>query len=464
MSDFLQEYAAYCDTHGRPDRLELMLCDLNAVLRGKWLPGNDEKKLAEGGVRLPPHSTYAPPNILGEEVEATGLGIIVGDPDGRIVPVPGSLKPVPPWAEGHVAQVQVEMLDPDTGEISQLSPRVQLANVVKRFADRGGLNPVLATELEFYLFKPPRSDLDAAPEPPDRSPMAQNYDLEVLERTQGILDAILDASAAQGGLATDTLIAEYGPGQFEINFHHTDDVMEAADTALLFRRLVRGVARAHGMEATFMPKPYAGFPGNGLHAHVSVVDTDGKNIFDHDGEGVSDTLKAAVGGVLSTMRDAQALFAPHMNSYRRFQPMSFAPPSAPPDWGGFDNRAAGGVRLPETKGGPGARLEHRISGADANPPYLAIAAILGGGMLHGLDTTPDLPPLPLDDPNSVRAQRLTATWRQAVEAFEASPPFIEDLLGGARYRDVYAAVRHDEIVKLANEISQVEYRTYLGRL
>ena len=448
MSDFLQEYAAYCDTHGRPDRLELMLCDLNAVLRGKWLPGNDEKKLAEGGVRLP-HSTYAP-NILGEEVEATGLGIIVGDPDGRIVPIPGTLKPVP-WAEGHVAQVQVEMLDPDTGELSQLSPRVRLAEVVKRFADRG-LNPVLATELEFYLFKP-RSDLDAAPEPPDRSPMAQNYDLEVLERTQGILDAILDAAAVQG-LATDTLIAEYGPGQFEINFHHTDDVMEAADTALLFRRLVRGVARAHGMEATFMPKPYSDFPGNGLHAHVSVVDAEGKNIFDHDGDGVSDTLKAAVGGVLTTMRDAQALFAPHMNSYRRFQPMSFAPSA--PDWG-FDNRAAG-VRLPETKG-PGARLEHRISGADANP-YLAVAAILGG-MLHGLNTTPDLP-LPLDDPNAVRAQRLTATWRQAVEAFEASP-FIKDLLG-ARYRDVYAAVRHDEIVKLANEISQVEYRTYLGRL
>jgi len=447
-SDFLNEYAAYCDKHGRPERLELMLCDINAVLRGKWLPGNDEKKLSEGGVRLP-HSTYAA-NILGEEVEATGLGIIVGDPDGRVIPIPGSLKPVP-WAEGHMAQVQVEMLDPDTGEISQLSPRVQLANVLKRFTDRG-LNPVLATELEFYLFKP-RANLDAAPEPPDNSPMAQNFDLEVLERRQGILDAILDACEVQG-LDTDTLIAEYGPGQFEINFHHTDDVMAAADTALLFRRLVRGVARSHGLEATFMPKPYSAYPGNGLHAHVSVVDAEGRNIFDHDGEGVSDTLKAAVGGVLDTMRESQALFAPHLNSYRRFQPMSFAPSA--PDWG-FDNRAAG-VRLPETKG-PGARLEHRISGADANP-YLAIAAILGG-MLHGLDTTPDLP-LPLDDPNSTRAPRLTATWRQAVETFETSP-FIEDLLG-PRYRDIYAAVRHDEIVKLANEVSHVEYRTYLGRL
>ncbi len=106
----------------------------------------------------------------------------------------------------------------------------------------------------------------------------------MLERTQDILDDILKASELQG-LATDTLIAEYGPGQFEINFHHTDDVMWAADTALLFKRLVRGVARTHGMEATFMAKPYADFPGNGMHVHASVVDRDGKNVFDDGTDG-----------------------------------------------------------------------------------------------------------------------------------------------------------------------------------
>ncbi len=447
MQNFRDEYAAYVTKHGRPDRLELMLCDLNAVLRGKWLPGDDEAKLADGAVRLP-ISTYAP-NILGEEVEATGLGIIVGDPDGRIVPIPGTLKPVP-WAASHVAQVQVEMLDPDTQELSQLSPRQQLKNMVTRFHDRG-LTPVLATELEFYLFKP-RDDMEAGPTPPDRSPTAQNYDLEVLERTQGFLDDVLAASKVQG-LPTDTLIAEFGPGQFEINFHHTDDVLAAADTGVWFRRLVRGVARKHGMEATFMAKPYAGFPGNGMHVHASLVDTDGKNIFDAGGK-VSDTLKAAVGGVLDTMRDAQAIFAPHMNSYRRFQPNSFAPSA--PDWG-FDNRAAA-VRLPEIKG-PGARLEHRISGADVNP-YLAITAILGG-MLHGLDNAPALP-MPLDDPAASPAAPLTDNWSAAVERFAASD-FIRDTFG-ERYQSIYTNVRRDEISQLTTEISQVEYRTYLGRL
>jgi len=446
MSEFLDEYAEFVAAHGRPERVELMLCDLNAVLRGKWLPGDDEAKLAEGAVRLP-LSTYAP-NILGEEVESTGLGIVAGDPDGRIVPVAGTLKPMP-WARKNAVQVQVEMLGPD-GQIPYLSPRARLADMLARFHARG-LNPVLATELEFYLFQP-RARPEDAPIPPAHSPSAQNYDLEVLEKHQAVLDDILAAAQAQS-IPTDTLIAEYGPGQFEVNFHHTDDVMFAADMALWFRRLVRGTARAHGLEASFMAKPYAEFPGNGMHAHVSVVDADGDNIFAAE-TGVSDNLKAAVGGVLGTMRDLQAIFAPHLNSYRRFQPNSFAPSA--PDWG-LDNRAAA-VRLPETRG-PGARLEHRISGADVNP-YLALTAILGG-MLHGLDHPTDLP-LPLDDPGATPAAALGNDWAGAVELFAASDLAAE--IFGAPYRDLYAQVRRDEIALLTREISQVEYRTYLGRL
>ena len=449
MQDFPTEYASFCAAHGRPDRVELMLCDLNAVLRGKWLPGDDEAKLATGGVRLP-LSTYAP-NILGEEVEATGLGITVGDPDGRLIPVAGTLQPVPWAAQRPVAQVLVELQD-ETGNIAANSPRRHLERMLERFAAKG-LTPVVATELEFYLVCP-RTNPEDPPEPPAHSPRAQNYDLEVLDRTHGILDAIRDGAMAQG-LAPDTLIAEYGPGQFEINFHHTDDAMKAADDALIFRRLVRGIARGHGMDATFMAKPYADHPGNGMHAHVSLVNADGHNLFDDGGPGPSATLKQAVAGTLATMADLQAVFAPHLNSYRRFQPNSFAPHA--PDWG-LDNRAAA-VRLPEVAG-PGARLEHRISGADVNP-YLALTAILGG-MLHGLEH-PDLPlPLPLDDPEGTMAVPLTADWATAVECFAGSQ-VAADIFGPA-YRAIYAAVRRDEIAQLSTAISQIEYRTYLGRL
>lgn len=446
MSLFRTEFEEYCAAHGTPDRLELMLCDLNSILRGKWLPADSIDKFETGAVRLP-MSTYAP-NIMGYEVEATGLGITVGDPDGRLVPVPGTLKPVP-WAENNAAQVLVEMTDHE-GLISAISPRQVLKTVLKEFSAQG-LRPVVSTELEFYLLEP-RDAPDAAPTPPWGSPDAQNYDLEVLARQESVLNDILAAAEAQE-LPSDTLIAEYGAGQFEVNFHHTDDVLAAAETGILFRRLVRAVAAKHGLEATFMAKPYADMPGNGLHVHASVLDAAGNNIFPAE-EGVSEKLGQAVAGVLATMRDLQAIFAPHMNSYRRFQPNSFAPSA--PDWG-LDNRAAA-IRLPETSG-PGARLEHRISGADANP-YLVLAAVLGG-MMHGLETKPPLP-LPLDDPACTPATPLSADWTTAVERFAASD--IAARIFGAEFRDVYAAVRRDEIAQLTTVISPVEYRYYLSRL
>jgi glutamine synthetase len=216
---------------------------------------------------------------------------------------------------------------------------------------------------------------------------------------------------------------------------------------------VREVVDGYGLEATFMAKPYAENPGNGMHAHVSCLDQGGANVFSAD-EGVGPVLGHAIAGVLATMPDLQAIFAPHLNSYRRFQPMSFAP--CAPDWA-LDNRAAG-VRVPETHG-MAARLEHRIAGADVNP-YLALGAILGG-MLWGVDHETPLPP-PCDSPDYAPPERLTADWVTAVERFAASG--IAADIFGARYRDAYAAVRRDEIAKLTTQITRLEYRTYLTRL
>jgi glutamine synthetase len=450
-SEFLEEYKAYCAEFGTPDRIELMLGDINSILRGKWLPGDHPEKLAGGSVRLP-LSTYAP-NILGEEVNETGFGSATGDPDGTLVPITGTLRPVP-WVEGNVAQVQVGMVDEEdpSGEVSILDPRKQLENVLKRFAARG-LRPVVATELEFYIIQPRENETDA-PMAPDRSPVAQNYDLEALGRFEDILSEILDVAKAQG-MATDTLIAEYGPGQFEVNFHHTNDVLDAGDTAMMFRRLVRGVVGSHGLEATFMAKPYADQPGNGMHIHASLIDEDGNNVFSGDSETeLSENLWSAVSGVLHTMPEMQAIFAPHMNSYRRFQPGNFAPSS--PNWG-YDHRGAS-VRLPDTMG-KGARLEHRICGADVNP-YLALAAVLGG-ILYGLDHKPELP-LPVDHPDAVEGAPLTHDWITSVQAFEASD-FAKYLFGDV-FCKVYTEVRKNEIGILTTVITPEEYRAYLGRL
>ena len=445
MTDFATEYAAFVARHGTPERIECMLCDLNGILRGKWIPGEAAAKLASGGVRLP-LSTYAP-NILGEEVPESGLGIVIGDPDGVLVPLPGTLSTVP-WSKS-AAQVLVEMTEID-GSHSALSPRGVLSAMLSRYAERGW-RPVVATELEFYIVQK-RATPDTPPVPPEPNYAAQNYDLEALSHHDDMLTEILEACAAQR-LATDTLVAEYGPGQFEINFHHTDDVLAAAETALLFRRVVREVVDGHGLEATFMAKPYADSPGNGMHAHISLVDEAGRNVFSAP-NGVGETLGHAIAGVLQTMPECQAIFAPHLNSYRRFQPMAFSPSA--PDWA-LDNRAAA-VRVPATEGAA-ARLEHRISGADVNP-YLTLAAILGG-MLWGIDRKLPLPPA-CDTPEAEPAEKLTADWRTAVDAFAGSE-VAADIFGTA-YRDIYAAIRRDEIAKLTTQITRLEYRTYLTRL
>ena len=375
---------------------------------------------------------------------------MAGDPDGRLIPVPGTLKPVP-WAKGNVAQVLVEMAGED-GEISALSPRRRLAMTLSRYSERG-LTPVVATEIEFYLLRA-RDGAEEPPRPPERSPPAQNYDLEVLDRTETVLSAIVAAAEAQ-----DLPIGALVPGQFEINFRHSADALAAADAALLFRRLVRGVVGAHGQEATFMAKPYAEHPGSGMHVHASVVESDGRNIVDggHHGPTApapSAELGKAVAGALATMSEMQAVFAPHLNSYRRFAHGGFAPDS--PDWG-VDHRGAA-VRLPETVG-PAARLEHRICGADANP-HLAVSAILAG-MLFGLDEGPPLKPALAAD-GSNRSAPLGHDWTAAVRAFAASEFAAEAF--GREYRDIYAAVRLDEIAEIASIIPPAEYRYYLSRL
>ena len=409
------------------------------------MPGDSEAKIADCSARLP-MSTYAP-NIMGFETPETGLGIVAGDPDGILQPVLGSLRRVP-WSKGHAAQVQVEMGE-KIGEISYLSTRNILGSMVKRFNDQG-LHPVVATELEFYVY-PTRPTSDSAPVPSPHTPEAQNYELEILTQQEAFLNQ-LQTAADEQGLPTDGIIAEFGPGQFEINFKHTDDVLFAADTAVLFRRLVRSVAMNHGMEATFAAKPYAQHPGSGMHVHASIFDDDGKNIF-AETEGPNDALRAAVSGTLSTMRELQAIFAPHLNSYRRFQKGSFSPTA--PDWG-LDQRNAA-IRLPAITG-PAARLEHRIAGADVNP-YLALTAVLGG-MLNGINAPSELP-LPLDNASAKPSQPLEHDWISAIDKLATSQVAV-DFFGKA-FLDIFIILKREEIATLTPFISPIEYSTYLDR-
>ncbi|MBA4789650.1 MAG: glutamine synthetase family protein [Pseudomonadota bacterium] len=441
-----EETVAFLKAFGIPEIVEVLLPDTSGVLRGKWIPGSAMSKVWKSGVPIP--LSIFGLDIWGCEVEATGIHIETGDKDGLCWPVPGTLKPVP-WAPRPSAQVLLTMHEPD-GAPWMLDPRQQLARVVDRLAARG-LSACCAFELEFYLLKPGE---DGAPPQPVFSTEGQArqnmYSMSDLDAFAPFLHDMRTAAATQG-LPTDTVISEAAPGQFEVNLYHKEDALGAADDAILLRRLIDGVARRHGLRATFMAKPLLDFAGNGMHVHVSLMDQSGTNVFGVPGEGER-LMRHAAGGLLATMADSTLLFVPNFNGYRRLVPGSYAPTGI--TWG-FDNRSVA-VRVPN---GPpeAARLEHRIAGADAHP-HLVLAAILAG-MLEGIDAAIE-PPEPLTgNAYDHDAQLLSPSMADAISRFAGSP-FIERAFG-AEYRRVYAVMKEEELAAFSRTILPLEYETYL---
>jgi glutamine synthetase len=430
------------------DVIEVLLPDTSGILRGKWLPGSSLEKVMKDGVAMP--LSMFGLDVWGREVEETGIHIETGDRDGVCKVVPGTLKPVP-WAPRPSLQTLVTMHLPD-GRPWELDPRHALKAAVDRLAARG-LTPVVAFELEFYLLKAEKSE---GGEPltvfhRERGPARQNmYAISDLESFAALLQEMRQAAVEQG-LPADSIISEAAPGQFEINLNHRDDPMAAADDAVLLRRLIQGVARRHGLRATFMPKPFMNCAGSGMHVHCSLVDGGGANIF-AAGSGGGAALRHAVGGLLSTMEEASLLFVSSYNGFRRLMPGSYAPMSL--SWG-YDNRSVA-VRIPNGK--PAAtRVEHRIAGADANP-YLVLAAILSGieeGLGKGIE-----PPVPLiGNAYDQKVPALCGSMREAVAAFRKSA-FVERSLG-ATYARIYAVMKEMECREFERRISSLEYDTYL---
>ena len=346
------------------------------------------------------------------------------------------------------------MQDEDGGPFFA-DPRAVLGTVLQRF-EAMGLTPVVALELEFYLIDP-EPDAAGRPQPPrslvtgQRETATQVYGMNELDDYAGLMDEITRIAHIQD-VPASTAVAEYAPGQYEVNLKHVSDAVRAADHAVLLKRLVRRAASGVGPEATFMAKPYPDQSGSGMHMHVSLLDRAGDNVFaGHDPSG-SETLRWAIGGLVDTMGQSLALLAPNMNSYRRFQPDSFVPLA--PTWG-YNNRTVA-LRIPAGDA-RATRIEHRVAGADANP-YLVTAAVLAG-IHHGI--TRRLEPPPPVEGDAVRqcARELPAGWLHAIEAFEAGDVTSEYL--GEDFKKVYAASRRFERESFAAIITPLEYEWYL---
>jgi len=434
-------------------RIHVLIADLHGNLRGKWVPATQRDKVINGQIMLP-LSTQTQ-DIWGEDNDhLTGMALSIGDPDGLCIAELSTLK-TQPW-NPHSEHVLTSMHTQD-GEPSFADPRAILNQVLSRFSARG-LTPVVAVELEFYLLDSSTRD-SGIPKTPAILQIAgapnelQLYDSRCMDRIEPVLERIHDYARTLS-IPAEATLAEFGPGQFEINLRHRDNALTAADDAVLFKRVVDRAALDSHLGATFMAKPYTEHGGSGMHVHVSLLDQQGNNVFDaKDGEAL--TLQTAVAGLINSTDEAQAVLAPHANSYRRLQPDNFAPVRL--DWG-YDHRGVA-VRLPVTSG-PAARLEYRVAGADANP-YLVLAVILSG-IMRGLDDARPPSTAPLlagDEPN---ARFLTHDWLTATERM-AESDFMKAALG-ERYATIYTNIKRHEAQLINRQVTDCDWRTYLPRI
>jgi glutamine synthetase len=370
--DHEHEYTEFIAKNPDLEAVEFLIVDPNGVVRGKWGPADSLKKAFQEGVAFP--MSLHGLDVWGREVLETGLHIEDGDRDGFNRATRGSLSLVP-WTKRKTAQVLLQTFTPE-GAVYPCDAR-QILKAKTAEINALGMFPVAAFELEFYLLEKPtdKNSNDLRPlgagEGPDRLRM---YGLDDLDEHAVFFNMVRESADVQG-LAIDTIIKEAAPGQFEVNLKHRADPLRAADDVIRLKRMIQGCARACDLRATFMAKPFIDYAGSGMHVHCSVLDANGQNIF--SGPNGRRKLEHAISGLLRSMPEALILFINTWNGFRRIVPGSYAPTQAV--WA--ENNRSVALRIPASNAA-NMRIEHRISGADANP-YLVMAAILQG-MIDGM--------------------------------------------------------------------------------
>ena len=346
--------------------VEAFVPDMAGTARGKVVPAD---KFGSGDMKMP-EGIFAQ-TITGDYIDNE---FNIEDRDMIVRPDSNTLRTVP-WATDPTASVFLDCYHND-GSPVEASPRGVLRNVLGKFESQGWV-PVVAPEVEFYLLKP-HTDSNAEAEPPEgrlgwTDISRQPFSIDTMNDFDPFMTDMYNYCEEQG-IRIDTLSQEMGPAQFEVNFLH-GNAIDLADQVFLFKRTVREVAIEHGMHATFLAKPMTDDAGSALHVHQSIVDKQGKNIFSKDDGEPSDLFYHYLGGLQKYMPDAMLIFAPYVNSYRRF----LNPWSSPVNlaWA-IDNRTVG-LRIPDSP--PEARrIENRLAGSDVNP-YLTLAATLACGYL-----------------------------------------------------------------------------------
>jgi glutamine synthetase len=346
-----------------------------------------------------------------------------GYPDLVMRPDLTTFRPLP-WCE-DTAAVLCDLFGPD-GALYPLAPRTVLRTVVDRCTEFG-FEARFAAEWELCV-------VHAGDEPVPLGRTINAYSSLRLRELRPLVQAFFERMEAVG-ISVESVHTELGHGMLEFALAHAP-ALEAADHAARAKAYLKELCGERDLVATFMPKWRTGAPTSGCHFHQSLWQ-DGANAFASPDAGLSALARHYMAGQLVTLADFSVLFNPSVNSFRRLQPGTWTPATA--SWG-VDNRTAA---IRAITGSPtGVRLEHRRPGADVNP-YLAIAAMLAGG-LHGIAEKLEPPdPATHDAYADTRFGRLPASLADAVAALRASP--VADGLLGREFVGHYLLSREVEL-------------------
>ena len=314
-----------------------------------------------------------------------------------------------PWQPGTA--LVMSDLQWENGDDVVQSPRSILNRQRQRLADRG-LVAYSGTELEFIVFDDSYREAwrkgyrDLTPS----TDYNVDYNLLATTRLEPLLRDIRNGMEG-AGMYCEGVKGECNYGQQEIAFRYAE-VLETADNHTLYKNGAKEIAEQHGKALTFMAK-FNEREGNSCHIHLSVRSASGVPVMAGDGEhGFSPLMGHWIAGVLATLREFTLLYAPTINSYKRFAKGSFAPTGVA--WG-VDNRTCA-LRI--VGHGPGLRVENRVPGGDVNP-YLGISAIIAGG-LYGIEHELPLPAPLAGNAYAAGVDTLPTTLREAAALFNAS--------------------------------------------
>ncbi len=369
MSETVSQITTWLYENG-VQQVQCLISDHTGVARGKVLPV--DKFISEQGCRLGETillqsivGGYAPDDVLWSLSDPRDVDMLL-KPDANACYLL-------PWSDEKTAMIIHDCFTPQGKEVT-FSPRNLLKKVIQLYTEQGW-QAVVAPEMELYLTKTSTDENQELQVPAGKSGRTeagrQSFGIDAISEFEPLMKDIYAWAKVQG-LGLDVVVHEEGRAQFEFNFDHGEPLM-LADQVFTFKRTVKAAAEKHGITATFMAKPICGQPGSAMHIHQSVVDIKtGKNIFADDSaeSGFSDLFSYFLGGLQTFIPQVMPMFAPNVNSYRRFLTGESVPVNL--HWG-IENRTVG-LRVPDAPS-VAKRVENRIAGADANP-YLAIAATL----------------------------------------------------------------------------------------